>query len=125
MTSEGSLCFAGDVPRSPARRSFVGSVVDTRERIIQADWVGSPHAGRRQGRGEFVLAMSSLVGHLLEQLASGGGCQDISARRSGVESPAGGDDLGSFLVVGDGEGAYGGAVPEGLGLASLVVDGVG
>ncbi len=40
-------------------------------------------------------------------------------------APAGGDDVGSFLVVGDGEGAHGGAVPEGFGLALLVVDGVG
>lgn len=39
--------------------------------------------------------------------------------------PAAGDDLGSFLVVGDGEGAYGGAVPERFGLAFVVVDGVG
>lgn len=39
--------------------------------------------------------------------------------------PAGGDDVGSFFGVGYGERAYGRAVPEGLGLALLVVDGVG
>lgn len=42
-----------------------------------------------------------------------------------AQLPAGGDDLGALLVVGDGEGAGGGALPEGLGIASLVVDGVG
>ena len=38
--------------------------------------------------------------------------------------PASVDNLGSFVVVGDGDGADLGAVPKGLGLA-FVVDGVG
>ena len=42
-----------------------------------------------------------------------------------VRSPAGGDDAGAFFGVGDGEGADGGAVPEGLLLGFVVVDGVG
>lgn len=42
-----------------------------------------------------------------------------------LNSPAGGDDVGSLLGVGDGEGAYGCAVPEGLFLALVIVDGVG
>lgn len=50
---------------------------------------------------------------------------DSSMTGSCCSSPTGGDDFGSFLVVGDGEGAYGGAVPEGLFLAFVVVDGVG
>ena len=49
----------------------------------------------------------------------------MGAGYRGVSSPAGGDDKISFLVVGDGEGADGGAAPEGLGLALGVVDGVG
>ena len=39
-------------------------------------------------------------------------------------SPAGGDDVGFFFGVGYGEGAYGGAVPEGLGFVFGVVDGM-
>lgn len=44
---------------------------------------------------------------------------------SDVLLPPGGDDLGSLLLVGDGEGADGRAVPECFGLAFGVVDGVG
>ena len=40
-------------------------------------------------------------------------------------APPGGDDLGAFLRVGDGEGAYGGAVPEDLFAGFAVEDGVG
>ena len=42
-----------------------------------------------------------------------------------MRSPAGGDDAGAFFGVGDGEGADGGAVPEGFGFVFVVVDGVG
>ena len=55
----------------------------------------------------------------------------LERRRPGVSkelgrsSPAGGDDLGSLLLLGDGEGAGGGSLPEGFGLALGVVDGVG
>lgn len=45
--------------------------------------------------------------------------------RSGSYAPAGSDDVGSLLLVGDGERADGGAVPEGLVVALGVVDGVG
>lgn len=43
----------------------------------------------------------------------------------GQASPTGGDDSCSVCFVGDGEGAGGGSLPEGCGLARLVVDGVG
>ena len=43
----------------------------------------------------------------------------------GGSSPAGGDDVGSLLLVGDGEGADGSAVPEDSVLALGVVHGVG
>ena len=42
----------------------------------------------------------------------------------GVLNPAASYDLGSFSLVGDGDGADGGAVPEGLVFAFGVVDGV-
>lgn len=48
----------------------------------------------------------------------------VDVPRLGFACPAGIDDVGSLLGVGDGEGAGGGSVPEGFGLAFLVVDGV-
>ncbi len=69
--------------------------------------------------------MSWLLGGLLEEARDFGTSTNIRAIPSGVGSPAGGDDLGSFLAVSDGEGAYGGAVPEGIGLILLVIDGLG
>ena len=80
-----------------------------RSLLLLPEWppVGGAHGLRPSGRG----AASSAVKLEVATLA--------------VRSPAGGDDAAAFFGVGYGEGADGGALPEGFGFVLVVVDGVG
>ena len=73
---------------------------------------------------DFIVSLSrSQLQRGLFQSLLGVWCDLFSS--DGGPTPAGSDDTRAFFGVGDGEGADGSSVSEGLGLGFVVVDGVG